>query len=586
MSLLVTEAESKFNGQGMHSSADDKEDASGREKDPSPPSDPPGNNADSLESELQEPASGVIRPKPAPLGWRFWVAFTALCATMLLSALDATIAATALPTITSSFGSNSYEWVVNAYTLSCTVFLLFIGQLADIFDRKPTMLASVFLFAVGSAVCGAATSMGMLVAGRVIQGIGGGGIPVMSELICSDMVPIVERPKYLGMLLAVAALGTVIGPPIGGAIISGTTWRWIFYLNIPLSGVAFLILSLVLKMRDSNIEVRRLSISEKMRKIDWIGNLVFAGASTAFILGLTLGGSSYSWSSANVIVPLVLGVVGYIAFGTYEATTKITSPLLPPRLVSNYTAVAIYIQGCYTTLFIAWITYFITLYFQTVLAQSPTRAGTELLPTIITCLPFSMVGGILMSKFEIAKELHMAGGALMAIGMGCFSIFNEHTSLAARVILQIVSSMGAGLLMSTLLPAVQAQLPESDVAAVTALFNFMRSFGGVWGVTIPSVIFNNYTNKHVGRVTDLGIQAMLKNGGAYAIASQTFIRSLSGVTKEQVIALYTSSLRVTWIAAAAFAASGLFLAIFEKRIPLRLRDVEEVKEVETGRQEV
>lgn len=536
-----------------------------------------GNNRNFL-VDGKDPASEEVKSKALPLGWRFWVVFASLCATMLLSALDATIAATALPTITSAFNSTNYAWVVNAYTLSCMVFLLLIGQLADIFDRKPIMLASLFLFAAGSAVCGAAQNIGMLISGRVIQGIGGGGIPVMAELICSDMVPIEERSQYLGVLLSVAALGTVIGPPVGGAIIANTTWRWIFYLNIPLSGLAFLLLMIVLRMRDSQINMKHLSLIEKLWNVDWIGNAIFAASSTSLILALTLGGSSYPWGSSNVIVPLVLGVAGYVLFAWYESTTKIANPLLPPRLVNNYTVIAIYIQGAYTTLFIIWITYFITLYFQAVLEQSPTRAGIELLPTIITCLPSAIVGGILMSKLKTARELHIAGASLMTIGLGCFSIFTADTSLAVRIVLQMVSSMGAGLLMSTLLPAVQAQLPDSDVASVTALFNFMRSFGGEWGVTIPAGIFNNQINKYVARVTDTTVQARLENGGAYSIASQSFIQSLTGITKDQVIDLYSNALRTTWIAAAAFSSAGFLLALFEKRIVLRGAKEDEVEE--------
>jgi len=531
-----------------------------------------GNGAAANTTVPDHKESGSEDVKPFRFGWREWVIFWSLCCTMLLGSIDATITTVALPTILRELNSSSYAWIVNAYTLSCMVFLLFIGQMADIFERKPTMLVSVFMFIVGSAVCGAAQNMGMLIGGRVIQGVGGGSIPVMSELICSDMVPIVERPKYLGSLLAIASLGTVIGPPVGGAIVANISWRWIFLINVPPSGLAFLLLFMVLRMKDKVPDGERLTFRQKLGKVDWIGNSLFAGSSTSFILGLTMGGNTYPWGSPRVITPIVIGVVGFVVFAFYEKWSKIEAQILPSRLINNYTAVAIYIQGACVVFFLGWIIYFLPLYFQTVLAESQTRAGVELLPLIICTLPFAMLGGFLMSKLKAAKELHMAGLAIITIGVGCFSLFTESSSLAMVVLLQIVVAIGSGLLMSTLLPAVQSQLPEADVAAVTALFNFARSFGGVWAITIPSVIFNNQINRDISRVADKAVQALLMDGGAYKLASKAFIASMTGVTKIQVISLYTSALRITWIGAAAFSGAAFFLAAFEKRIRLKDRN--------------
>ncbi|KAF2106356.1 major facilitator superfamily domain-containing protein [Lophiotrema nucula] len=511
------------------------------------------------------------------LSWRFVLVFGSLCATMLLSALDATIITVALPDISRALHLTAYAWAVNAYTLSCTVFLLLIGQLADVFDRKPTMLASIVLFAVGSAICGAATSMGMLIAGRVVQGIGGGGIPVMAELIVSDLVDIEQRPTYLGLLLAIAALGTVIGPPIGGAIISGTSWRWIFYINLPLCGAALVLLTFVLRLRDLPIDDIPKTFKAKMGRVDWVGNALFATSSLSLLLGLTMGGNDFPWGSYHVVVPIVLGVLGLVAFGLWEKYSRVASPVLPSRLLNNYTAISIYIQGMGTVLFLAWITYFLIVYFQGVLLASTSRSSTELLPTIIIPLPFAIIGGILMSQLKRAREIHFVAAILMTIGLGCFSLFDASSSLGLRVGLQVLVSAGAGLLMATLLPAVQSQLPESDLAAVTALFNFMRSLGGVWGVTIPSIIFNARINSNIHSVDDPSVQATLLDGGAYSRASKNIISAIPQPTQTQVIDLYTYSLRAVWWAAAAFSVVGVVLAATEKLIILRIQTPAEKK---------
>jgi MFS family permease len=517
--------------------------------------------------ELEPTSAGAGRTSQ---DWRFFLVFASLCLTMLLSALDATIITVALPDITRALDSNAYAWAVNGYTLSCTVFLLLIGQLADVFDRKPTMLASIVLFAVGSAICGAATSMGMLIGGRVIQGIGGGGIPVMAELIVSDLVDIEQRPSYLGLLLAIAALGTVVGPPIGGAIITGTTWRWIFYINLPLSGAALVLLAFVLSARALPQRHVPSKFLGKLGRVDWVGNVLFGASTTSLLLGLIMGGNDFAWQSYHIILPIVLGVLGLVAFGLWERYSGVVSPVLPGRLLNNYTAISLHIQGMGTVLFLAWVTYFLVVYSQAVLLGSTSRASTELLPTIIVPLPFAIIGGMLMSQLKRAREIHVVGSILTTIGLGCFSLFDVSSSLAIRVILQIIVAAGAGLLMATLLPAVQSQLPESDLAAVTALFNFMRSLGGVWGVTIPAVVFNARINANVHKVDDPAVQASLVNGGAYSHASRDIVGAIPQPTQAQVIELYTTSLRAVWYAAAALAAVSVVLAATEKLIILRI----------------
>lgn len=487
---------------------------------------------------------------------------------MFLSALDSTIITIALPTISRSLDSNEYTWIVNGYALSCSVFLLVVGQLADFFDRKATVLGCVFLFAAGSALCGAAQSMGMMISGRVIQGIGGGGIAVMAEIVCSDMVPPQDRSKYLGLLLALASLGTVVGPPIGGGIIAHTSWRWIFYINLPLAGFAFAFLVLGLERRTPGLEVSTLSLRAKLQRIDWAGNALFAGSATALLLGLLMGGTEHAWGSVNVVLPLVLGVAGLGVFRWHEGSGRAACPVMPPRLFDNRTALALHALACFVVLMLTWQSYFLPVYFQAVLRESPERSSVLLLPTVLAPLPLSVAGGVLMAVLKRVREIHMAAAAILAVGFGVFSLFDGGTALALRVVMQVVASAGVGLLMATILPALQAQLPERDVAAVTALFSFSRSLGGIWGVTIPSVIFNARVNHGLASVRDEAVRRLLEDGGAYARASASFVESLGGETREEVIGLYVDSLRVVWFVAVGFCGAAFLLACFEKRIEI------------------
>ncbi|KAH7048235.1 putative macrolide phosphotransferase k [Macrophomina phaseolina] len=508
-----------------------------------------------------------ILPAERTTGWRFWLVFASLCALQFLSALDATIITIALPTISRSLGSTEYTWIINGYTLPSTSFLVLVGQLSDFFDRKPAVLTCVFLFAGGSAICGAAQNIGMIISGRVIQGIGGGGVAVLAEIVCSDMVALEDRSKYLGLLISISSIGVVLGPIIGGAIVANTTWRWMFYINIPLSSFAFFFLVLVLKPQTPGLEASTLPYTAKLRKIDWIGNATFTISSTLLLYGLVAGGNDHPWSSAAVIVPLVLGAIGLVIFRWWEG--KAECPVTPPRLFNNHTAIAMHILACFVILMLSYMSYFLPVYFQAVLQESEERSSVLLLPTVLPTVPSSIIGGLLLSVYKRAREIHLLASGAMAAAFGVFTLFDASTSLALRVIMQILASSGVGMLVATILPGLQAQLPESDIAAVTALFTFMRSLGGVWGVTIPSVVFNARVNHGLGGVSDASLRERLANGGAYSLASASFIKSLVGEVKTEVIDLYVSSLSVVWYVAMALSLAAFLLACTEKRIEIK-----------------
>ncbi|CUA72529.1 hypothetical protein RSOLAG22IIIB_04926 [Rhizoctonia solani] len=212
---------------------------------------------------------------------RFWLIFVALCASTFLSALELTSVSTALPTIVDALHGQEFAWIGSAYTLGSTAFMPMSGGLADIFGRRPIMLASLVIFAVGSAICGAAPNMSALIAGRTIQGIGGGGIITLTDIIIADLVSLAERGPYMGIVGAVWAIASAIGPPVGGAF-AERNWRWLFYINVPITGLAVVLVLLFL-----NLNTPKDSFSEKIRRIDWIGNILVIGSTTSVLTGIS-----------------------------------------------------------------------------------------------------------------------------------------------------------------------------------------------------------------------------------------------------------------------------------------------------------
>ncbi|KAI0109859.1 major facilitator superfamily domain-containing protein [Daldinia grandis] len=332
-------------------------------------------------------ASTATRASSASHGWRFWAIFLALSITSLLSAVESTVTSTAMPVIASALDAGElYVWFVNAYTLSSTALLPLYGQIADIFGRRWLTIATVAIFALGSGISGGATSAGMLIAGRAIQGAGGGGINLMIEMIVCDLVPLRNRGKFMGIIFGVFAIGTSLGPFIGGAIAANTTWRWVFWINLPIAAIALFLLVAFLHVNYD----REPSVMNRLRRIDFTGNFILVASVTSILIALAYGGTLYPWSSWRIILPLVLGFVGLGLFVAFESSRWCPEPMTPPHLFQNRTsAVAFYLTFVHS-LYAFWGLYFLPVYFQGVQLHNPTISGALLLPTVVTTVP----GGI------------------------------------------------------------------------------------------------------------------------------------------------------------------------------------------------
>ncbi|CAF9926916.1 MAG: hypothetical protein GOMPHAMPRED_004262 [Gomphillus americanus] len=507
-----------------------------------------------------------LQQKTVPMStrsWRFWSVFLACCLISLLSGIDATVITTALPTITRELGgSEDYIWVANSFVFASTVPQPLFAQTANIFGRRNPMLVALVLFGIGSGIAGGASSPAMLIAGRTVQGLGTGGAYVLLDVICCDLVSLRERGKYLGIMLSTAAIGTSIGPLIGGAL-AETQWRWIFYLNLPITGLAIVAVALFLKVGYK----RSPTWLAALKRVDWIGVAIFVPSILSVFLGLVLGGVQFPWGSWHVIVPLVLGVLGWAAYHYYQ--TICPEPSMPPLLFTNRTSAAGFVLTFLSSMLLQIIAYFMPVYFQGVLGKSPFQAGVQFLPFTVAVVPFAIVAGVLLSTWGQYKPLHAAGFGLAAVGFGLLSILNADSPQGYWIGFLIVAASGIGLLLSVLLPSILAALPESEVATASGAFSFVRSFGYVWGVTVASVIFDGQFQAYQNNISDTAVRDQLVGGGAYSFASGGFVSGLPTQTRSEVIGVYVQALKVVWEVSIAFAALGVFCVLIEKHIPLR-----------------
>ncbi|CAI7632913.1 unnamed protein product [Penicillium bialowiezense] len=458
----------------------------------------------------QHQPSNAAEPEPTTTkkSFGFYAIIVALALTSLLTSLEATITSTALPTITADLGSaNLYVWVVNGYYLTQTAFQPFFGQMADIYGRRWPMITSAAIFTLGSGVAGGSKNIQMLIAGRLLQGIGSGGILVLTEIIICDLLPLRERGKYLGMIC-----------------------------NI----------------------------------LHGHGNLLFVLSMVSILIALAWAGTQYAWSSYQVLVPILLGFAGAAVFLLYESSSYCVNPVMPLYIFANRTSGTTFAVTFLHTLSSISMMYFLPVYFQAVLGASPSRSGVQLLPTILFMIPGAIAGGTLLSKFGRYRPLQHAGLALMVIGFGLLTLLSENSNTGQWVGYQLVGALGTGLALPVLLPAVQAPLADKDTAVSAAAWSFIRTFGFIWGTIISTAVFNNRFDILAPRITDTSISKLLIGGRAYEYGTKIFINSIADpVTAAEVRSVYVDALNVVWYVSLAFSGLGFLLVFLEKEVPLR-----------------
>jgi Major Facilitator Superfamily len=314
---------------------------------------------------------------------------------------------------------------------------------------------------------------------------------------------------------------------------------------------------------------KEMTFLQKMRRIDYLGNAMVIASSISILFALTYGGARYPWSSWRIILPLVLGFVGLVLFCLYESLAWVKEPVMPPRLFKNRTSAAVMVITFLNSMLLFWAMYFLPVYFQAVQTSSPKRAGVQLLPLVLVAVPGAIVAVIVLTKFGRYRPLHHLGLAITTIGVGLFTMLNSTSSQAEWVLFQVIAGLGSGMVLNTLLPACQAPLAESDQAAATATWAFIRSFGSIWGAAIPGAIFSSRCNALAYRVSDPAARGALADGQAYEHATSSFVRAFTGDLQQAIIGVYNDSLQTVWQVAVAFSGLAFLLVFLEKEVPLR-----------------
>lgn len=477
----------------------------------------------------------------------------ALCMAVFLAALDVTIVTTALPTITEHFGSASgYTWIGSAFLLANAASIPSWGKVSDIFGRKPMLLLANIIFMVGSLVAALANSIGMLIAARAVQGLGGGGLVILVNITIGDLFSLRTRGAFYGVIGGVWAIASSIGPIIGGAFTQRVSWRWCFYINLPLDGLAFFILLFFL-----DVETPRTPLLEGLKAIDWVGSILVVGATLMFLFGLQYGGETYPWDSATVVCLIVFGVLTFVLFVLYEWKFP-KYPVMPLGLFKSRTNVAtLFVVFIHGVVFISG-SYYLPLYFQAVRGATPILSGVYLLPTALA-LSFGSIGtGIFVRKVGAFLPPIYFGLFMMTLGYGLFVDFDANSNWAKLALYQIIAGVGIGPLFQAPIIALQAHINPRDIGTATATLGFVRQLATSTSVVIGQVVFqNSMSSKSPQLVASLGPERASQLSGGEAGANTQVIESLPPDQRSIVRVAFANSLQPMWIMYVAFSFVGL-----------------------------
>ncbi|KAH9875827.1 hypothetical protein IAQ61_003292 [Plenodomus lingam] len=497
------------------------------------------------------------------------LAFVALSLSMSLAALDTVLIPTALPRISQDFhiADSLYAWVGSSYLLANASSVPFWGKLSDIFGRKSVILVANSIFLAGSIICAVAANAAMLVAGRTIQGIGGGGVIVLVHVCVSDLFTIRNRSLYMGILGGIWAVASALGPVLGGIFADKLSWRYCFYINIPIISFAMIILYFTL-----NLSLQKAALFEGLASMDWLGTFTILAATVLFLVGLQIGGTQ-SYGSPLVIVLILFGCLAYVGFPFTQwwASKRAGHPIMPLRIfndTSNLSALAV--CACDALVFNS-IAYFLPLYFQIVLGKSPTMAGVYMLAIAIPLATFSITSGYIIESTGRFLEVLQVGLGLMTLGIGLLISFGPSPTRAKIIGVLFVIGMGFGPNFGAPLIALQTRIDESDIATGTAAFGFVRMVFGAIGLVVGQVVFQSLVRPATQSLIASGISGELAHAlvSGDAISQTSIIAQLPQTQRAITRGSLTHAFRGTWTFFTVVAALGVLVSFGISRKRLR-----------------
>ncbi|MHB2028561.1 MAG: MDR family MFS transporter [Acidimicrobiales bacterium] len=487
---------------------------------------------------------------------RVLVILFALMLGMFLAALDQSIVSTALPTIAGDLHNlNELSWVVTSYLITSTISLPLWGKLGDLYGRKSFFQLSILIFLIGSILSGLSHNMVELISFRALQGIGSGGLMVGSQAIIGDVIPPRQRGRYMSYFGIVFGLSSVLGPLAGGWFTQHVSWRWIFYINIPIGICALIAIALVL-----HIPVKRVA-----HQIDWWGMSLLSAGVVCLILLLTWGGTQYAWGSSTIIGLGIASAVLLTAFSIVEM--NVAEPIISLKLFRNRTFSAASAVGFVIGFTMFGSIVYLPLYLQVVHGASPTKSGLELLPMVVGMLITFVLSGQVVSRTGRYKIFPILGSAVIALGLASLSRLGPNTVFSYAALDMFIVGLGLGLVMQVLVVAVQNAVPHSQLGTATATATFFRSIGGAFGVAVLGDVFNNRL-LHELRALLAPAQLSLVRGGSVAINPMQ-IDHLPIAERTLVIDAFSHTLQTVFLFAIPFAVLAFILSWLMKEIPLR-----------------
>jgi EmrB/QacA subfamily drug resistance transporter len=524
-------------------------------------------------------------PATAPVHWlkqetmvlpknNLVVVFTGLMLTVFLAAMDQTIVSTALPTISQRLngGSSGYSWIGSAYLLCATAVVPLYGRVSDILGRKPVLWIAIVLFLFGSAMCGAAQTMTWLCVCRGLQGLGGGGIISLANILIGDLVSLERRGAFGGLFGFVWGFASVIGPLVGGALSDHASWRWCFFINLPIGGVALVVLILTLNLNP----LPKRSAREYWNQFDKLGYLIVLSAIVIFLLGFTFSETD-GFNDPKSIACIVVGAFMFFVFVAWEFFLERkfprVLPLIPSRLFRTRTTALVLVGvACHSVAFFAGA-YYLPLYYQAVTGSSSTLSAVQMLPYSLVSAATSMASGLYVSKVGSYRPTIWVSFAVFTLGMGLMTMLDARTSKAEQEIYPLIAGLGLGCLFQTPLIALTAAMPPKAMAASTASMTLVRSAAGTVGITVAGSIFNAGV-----RSKTAGIVGYARAGMS---ADTENLRGLIHIQPHelavQVVDAYGQAMRLIWIVMTPIVGIGFLASLGIKGYSLKRKVIQQTE---------
>ncbi|KAI4711439.1 hypothetical protein J4E89_004004 [Alternaria sp. Ai002NY15] len=417
----------------------------------------------------------------------------------LMVALDATILVTVLPVIAQKLDGTSAEafWTGTSYLLTSAIFQPVIASISAVFGRQQLLITSLLFFTVGTILCSVADNFTELLGGRCIQGIGGGGIITLTQVIFCDIVPLRQRPKYFAMVLGCWSIGSIIGPVVGGKLVESASWRWAFHINYPFCAIGFAVAILFVRLD----AVAKLTFQEKLKRVDWLGAVLFIGSMTSLLIGISWGGIQHPWDSVATLAPIIAGMTGIVAFFLWQWYRK-EHTLLPLAVFESWSAIAAFYNALINGLLLFTTLYYWPFYDMSVRGRYPTQAGIDMLPVVLLTVPSSVIVSILTTRLGRFRWAIWGGWMVTTLACGLQVMLDVDSTTVVTSALLAVLGVGMGMVLTSLNVGIQAISKPEDAAMAASMYGFLRSLGMPIGVALAGSVFSNSMSD---KLSELGL---------------------------------------------------------------------------------